>query len=279
MKITFKMVKDSRSTSTGFDTSGAAASFGPDLRSVFGFKGGSGDLGKDIRGASTDFPTVTLRSDAQVANVALEFLKVIVNPKVNTFMADAVIEAKRVAESYIDNFFNWVGHNFMGTEYAAWNLGVTWAELNDDYVAMKGHSGYWLYTGRLRRQFYAKKGLKTFGPVEVLPVRAESVNLRNRKTMGQAVRIRLFPKLDALFGSDVSSVAGHRIDQALLDIGGITEEMFRKLEGRHEYYRPLLGPALAKYANTIIPNAIRKALIRKGYSNDTRLVSGINDAP
>jgi hypothetical protein len=246
---------------------------------------------KPYKGATIAHNFSKTTSTGQVPDVALEFMQVMVGPQVDTYIANATEIAEETANILIENFFNWIGHNFMGEDASPWNLGVTWAPLSKDYVKMKAHSGYWLYTGRLRRQFYSKSGLKAFGPVKAssgngtLDVIDRSVSqaggARYRTVNGKSIKIVLFPKLQAFFRTKTTVLSGAEygpdVENMLLRIGAIDAEMLRKLEGRHEYYRALLGPALAKYASAIIPNAIRQALSLAGYKNDTRRRAGLND--
>lgn len=201
--------------------------------------------------------------------VVLEFVQQIVNPQVNDFIQKASGVVADAANITLDKFFNWIGHMFMGEDKDV-PEGVAWLQLSDDYVAMKRVSGYWVYTGKLRRQFYAKSGLRSFGEAELLPSRTSRVPFGSTKVLAKSVRLKLMPKLITGLDVDITSLSARDIENLIFARGGFTDEMQRKLRGKRQYYRPLIGPALVQYLKNVVPVEVRKALKQEGFKIRTR---------
>lgn len=205
-----------------------------------------------------------------VSDIPLQYVREIVAPKVQAIIKSATEVAQQAADTTIEAFFNWVGHNFMGPDADPEALGITWKPLTDRYTKYKRATGFWIYTGRLQRQFYARSGLKALGKTQATFTNNAQVELRTRTTLGSTINLTFAPNLSGLLASGSSLHGLQTLDVAVFVAAGFDQEMIRKLEGRQSYYRPLVGIALVKYLKEVVPPAIAAALNRAGYKNNTR---------
>jgi hypothetical protein len=202
-----------------------------------------------------------------VTTQSLEFVQRIINPDVQKFIADAQKVAASVADTLVDKFFNWIGHTFMGNDGPGElaEFGVIWKDLEPRYAAMKRGSGFWVNTGKLRRQFYARSGIKLLGQTELQAIAPtlDRTLYQGIKTPTNVFKLKLMPRLGTSVGNTTD------LEDAITRL--LSDEERRKLQGKRSYYRALLGPALVLFLRNYIPAAITEELARQGYKiNATR---------
>jgi hypothetical protein len=206
-----------------------------------------------------------------VANTSLEFVQRIISPQVDQIIGDVQVAAAGIADQLVDKFFNMIGHMMgdEGTPPELSEMGIAWKALDPRYAAMKRGTGFFVNTGKLRRQFYARSGLKVFGKSELLPIGKSSLT-PNGLTVGTRVYggikmnsfgLRVMPILGAL-----PSGSNFAARESLVYALGLSDEERRKLQGRVNYFRPLIGPALAYFFRKLLPTEIAKGLRKKGFT-------------
>jgi hypothetical protein len=247
VQITYKLAKSS-----------------PVLRAAFGLTGSSADLKREITGTNVFDRVLTLKRkvDNSDLQVVTQFTHKIADREIDGKTQRAADVASNAADEAMTNFFIWTGRNFLSGQQtgimqaALYNAGVVWKPLSTKYVLRKARlglsTGFWRFSNKLYRQFISanskRRGL--FGGTKVAA---------STKGFVATMKVTLAPQLGAL-------TTTQSLEKQILDAGfGGNEEMVRKLQGKLEYYRPLLGPALAFYINNVVKTSVVNALAKAGF--------------
>lgn len=205
------------------------------------------------------------RGGELLRNMALD----IATPRANRRVLQAADVARTAVDGFIDHFFEWIAHQFMDESAShappeLAEMGVIWKALDPDYLKFKRGTGFFVHTNKLRATFLRKKGLAAFGKSEVKVT-------KTRRNMISRVQVSIANKIATKFAKTTGQMlsVGMQLENELFTRGGrfeMSDDLIRrKLQGKREYYRAMVGPALSYYVTRLLPSVVAAALKRSRF--------------